>query len=586
MSKKSVSRKLVLGIAVLCIVTVIAVGGLLQNLSVSQTRASSQNKTIDSLNAQIADLTAQVSSMKANNTDLQNKLNSEVEKYNSLKATETVTSTTLLKTQYELAAAQDSLASTTSALQSEQSIAAADNTEIATLNGNVASMQAQSDLPTENPIGVSFSIVQITDTQYLSDSYPAAYSGLTSWIVNNSEALNLAMVVHTGDIVETPNNLTDWQNANAAMMTLYYNEIPYCWDAGNHDQIGNDGYSDGNVNGTYIGGNYPAFNVTLMRQNPYWVGDIFNGASTAVQFSFGSYRFMIINVEYDANQTVLNWMQGLLAANPNVNVIVATHNYLNGNGTYGTLDAYDVTWATNFEKILNNYPNVFMTLNGHDYGEGGTADNLRVGNREEIFFNRQEVDNQMGAATARIYTFNFNDTANPIVYIHTYQDYGSPHFLTDPQDQFTFYPALNAYSPSNATVPTSNSFLGSSGYSVGFGSAATLQGFSQYGDTLTFNGLIMNGVTSNFTVTSVGSNIVINSINATQIKYTVLGTGGYQMFSAASAPKSVQFNGSPAAPTNWTYSATMITTTGWGETSMGEVTVTGAPSGTQVTLNF
>ena len=48
-----------------------------------------------------------------------------------------------------------------------------------------------------------------------------------------------------------------------------------------------------------------------------------------------------------------------------------------------------VTWATNFENILNNYPNVFMTLNGHDISDGGTAYNKKVGNREECFFNMQ-----------------------------------------------------------------------------------------------------------------------------------------------------------------------------------------------------
>ena len=98
----------------------------------------------------------------------------------------------------------------------------------------------------------------------------------------------------------------------------------------------------------------------------------------------------------------------------------------------------DVTWANNFEKLLNNYPNVFMTLNGHDIYDGGTAYNKRVGNREEIFFNRQEVDNQTGAATARIYAFNMSDPANPVVNVYTYQTYGTPQYLTDPKDQFSF----------------------------------------------------------------------------------------------------------------------------------------------------
>ena len=116
---------------------------------------------------------------------------------------------------------------------------------------------------------------------------------------------------------------------------LYNAGIPYCWDAGNHDTFYSSALGDGSPNSGWLGENYPAFNVTAMRQLPYWVGDINDGKDTAVKFSYGNYHFMVIDIEYDANQTVLDWMETLLECNPNVNVIVATHNFLNGNGTYG-----------------------------------------------------------------------------------------------------------------------------------------------------------------------------------------------------------------------------------------------------------
>lgn len=113
---------------------------------------------------------------------------------------------------------------------------------------------------------------------------------------------------------------------------------------------------------------------------------------------------MVINIEYNANQTVLDWMQTLIDSNPNVNVIVATHDFLNGAGTYGTSKTADATWATNLEKLLNNYPNVFMTMNGHAASSSPMpAFNKRVGGREEIFFNRQDLNNQQGAACANLH---------------------------------------------------------------------------------------------------------------------------------------------------------------------------------------
>ncbi|MGA2523590.1 MAG: metallophosphoesterase [Candidatus Bathyarchaeia archaeon] len=318
----------------------------------------------------------------------------------------------------------------------------------------------------EAPVTNGFSLIQITDTQYLSESNPALYNTLTSCIVNNTNALNVSMVIHTGDIVNVANSPAQWSNANDAMMTLYNNGIPYCWDAGNHDQLNSTAQGGGgDPNGAWLGGYYPAFNVTLMQQEPYWVSSIFDGANTAVRFSFGSHQFMVINIEYDANQTVLNWMETLITANPTINVIVATHNFLNGDGGYGyTLVSASGEWAANFENILNNYPNVILTLNGHDVNDGGTAYNRKVGNREEIFFNRQEVDGKTGGAAARIYTFNMSNPAQPVVNVYTYQAYSNgaegPQYLTDPLDQFSFSVNLSAYSPQTVNFTGGTDFLG------------------------------------------------------------------------------------------------------------------------------
>ena len=35
------------------------------------------------------------------------------------------------------------------------------------------------------------------------------------------------MVVHTGDLVDTPTHTSEWEVANTAMMTLYNNGVPY-----------------------------------------------------------------------------------------------------------------------------------------------------------------------------------------------------------------------------------------------------------------------------------------------------------------------------------------------------------------------
>jgi hypothetical protein len=423
------------------------------------------------------------------------------------------------------------------------------------MNSTITNLEGQLSLD-PNRIIDGFSIIQITDTQFLSDSYPTLYDDLTSWIADKADPLNLTMVIHTGDIVQNPTSTQDWKNASNAMITLFNNEVPYCWNAGNHDQINVNGtVGSGNPNGSWLGTNYPAFNVTMIRQKPYWVGDIFDGKNTAVQFAYRNYHFMIINIEYNANQTVLDWMQTLIKTNPNVNVIVATHDFLNGGGTYGTSKTADALWAINFEKLLDNYPSVFMTINGHAASSSPMAAfNKRVGGREEIFFNRQDLDKQQGAACARIYTFEMSEPSNAVVNVCTYQTLKNVGYLTDPQDQFSFTANLRRYSPSIISVLQGNDFLEANGRSVGFTKSATLEGFSQHGNALMFDNLTLNGVTSNFTVSAVGANILLNKYDPNSgIAYTVSGSGS-QTFSTKTAPASVIIDGvAVPAGDGWSY---------------------------------
>lgn len=286
----------------------------------------------------------------------------------------------------------------------------------------------------------SFSIMQISDTQFLSVSFPQLFKDTTSWIVNNSANYNLKMVIHTGDIVDNINSTSgtysdpvQWNTANIAMSSLLTAGIPYCWDAGNHDQI-----PWNNASGTWLGSSYAAFNASNMRSNNYWVSDTADSKNTAVKFSYNGYEFLIINVEYQASNATLTWMRSLLDNNKGANIIIAAHTYLNVKGGYGFASAGlpgEVAWCTNFKTILDSYPNVFLTLSGHD--PTGTANMTRVGNREEIFFNRQAAttaSGQTGSAAVRIYTFNLTSkNVNTTTYSLDTQTW-----LTNSYNQFSF----------------------------------------------------------------------------------------------------------------------------------------------------
>jgi hypothetical protein len=261
----------------------------------------------------------------------------------------------------------------------------------------------------------NFSVIWITDTQYLSESNPKLYDNLCQWIAQNTAAYNVKMVIHTGDIVNDESNRTQWQSANQSMSILLANNIPYCWDAGNHD-----------YNSTcWIGNQYAAFNPETFEAKPYWVSDDLGGVNTAVHFNASGQNWLIVNVAFQANDSALRWANNILDANPQAHAIVAIHAYLDRAGEYGQ-------WATNFKtKVLDTHANVFLTLSGHYYPTSGLR--TRVGERDELLFNQQDAYGQMGAESTRILTFN---PAQGTIKVQTYSLYLN-QFIEDSDNSFT-----------------------------------------------------------------------------------------------------------------------------------------------------
>lgn len=267
------------------------------------------------------------------------------------------------------------------------------------------------------------------------------------------------MVVLTGDIVDTGYDPSQWVNANASMNLLLKAGIPYSWDAGNHDQISADGGAEGNPDGDWIGSQYLAFNSTYMESQPYWVSDINDGKNTAVQFSYGNYNCLIINLEFHANQMAIDWMTNLINTHQNYNIVIATHSYLNGAQGYGYPGSIDSPqWENDLTNILNCYPNVFLTMSGHcvpmdPYPQNSTAETsnyTNVNGREETFFNRQDVGEGEGgpeADSARIFTFNMTEPNDVTIQASTFDIYDNAP-IDDSWNLFSFPTDLT-----NATTP-------------------------------------------------------------------------------------------------------------------------------------
>ena len=266
-----------------------------------------------------------------------------------------------------------------------------------------------------------FSVIWITDTQYLSEKFPWNFDTVCKWIVDHEELLNVKAVIHTGDMVEHSDNMKEWNRANHSMSILLKNDIPYCWDAGNHDQFGGV---------VWYGKNFTTFDAEMMSEKNYWVSDKLNGKNTAIRFRAADWDFLVINIEFQPSYEVLKWVNRLLELYPDYHTIIAIHAYLNGVGEYED-------WEESFEqeyfeqKVLAIHSNVFLTLNGH-FTDGNRTSRTFTNNRHELFFNYQHTGGA-GDATIRILTFSKEDDTIFVNTINTVKN----QFLVDPANCFT-----------------------------------------------------------------------------------------------------------------------------------------------------
>jgi len=322
----------------------------------------------------------------------------------------------------------------------------------------------------------SFSIFWITDTQFLSESNPALFKMMNNWIVNNWDAYNGKLVIHTGDMVQTGNVQHEWENANDAMTVFLDNAIPYTWCAGNHDNMvlgdessgwsgnlwGGPAFDPVAVSKIVNGGEYPTGYYTNGYSSPKntnakWVGDYHSGMDTALSFTANGFDFLVINIEWNADATVLDWVGEILddQAYASHNVIIAPHAYIDA---WGVID--DARWGptlASFVKgltpLLDAHPSVFLTLNGHFATESGYNLPAPIHGRNQLMFDRQDccdlpngltgrgVDetdsstsdgDKVGGATVTILNF---DTTNNQILVSTYDVY-TGQWRVDPPNQY------------------------------------------------------------------------------------------------------------------------------------------------------
>jgi len=232
-----------------------------------------------------------------------------------------------------------------------------------------------------------FTWAWLSDTQFYSadPTWTYMFSSMTTWIVQN----HISYVVHTGDVVNDGPVEAEYQRAKQSMDILTSGAVPYGILAGNHD-------------------------------SPFVFFQQYFGALNRYDLvSYGGVKFIVVYLSYGVDSSEISWANSVFAQYPDRLGILATHAYLNTDGTF-TSDGSNL-----YNQVVVPNSNIRIVLCGHMHGYW--LNTKTVGSRTvyEVLADPQAIG-QGGDAYLTILSF---DTLNGRIHLRNYStrysQYGS-----------------------------------------------------------------------------------------------------------------------------------------------------------------
>ena len=216
----------------------------------------------------------------------------------------------------------------------------------------------------------AYSFAVVGDTQCVNELNPQHMDTLYDWIIANKESKKIEYVFGLGDITQSSNDDTsavEWDKAVEVIAKLDAAGIPYSLIRGNHDDT------------VKFNEHFNTETYKAQFQGFYEEDKIDNSWTT---FTAGTTDYLLVTLDYGADDQELAWAGKVIEAFPNHKVIITTHAYMYRDGT--TLSFDDVCspadsndWSVDPYKVYNNgdqmwdklvsrHGNIFLVLSGHD----------------------------------------------------------------------------------------------------------------------------------------------------------------------------------------------------------------------------
>lgn len=288
-----------------------------------------------------------------------------------------------------------------------------------------------------NPGEYDFAIGHVTDTQYLVEQNVRSFTEINAWYAANAGARDIAYVMHTGDLIqnwlrgdqEDDRARIEFEQASQIQTILEGAGVPHGVLPGNHDNVwGNSGdlYQE-------------YFPVDRFAGTDYFggVGPLGSGARYDVLERDGV-RLLMLMLPYDAHPSEIDWAEQVIIDHPGHNVIFGTHEYLRPE-VDERANPSNGRWTSQgdlfFERLVEPYDNVVLTLSGHLHGVrqrvlqdvGGTPGRTVIETVAD--YQSYEADGRRDALFLRMFQI---DVAGGQVAINAYspaQDSFEPHLF-------------------------------------------------------------------------------------------------------------------------------------------------------------
>jgi len=313
-----------------------------------------------------------------------------------------------------------------------------------------------------------FTVVVLPDTQYYTDEIRGAtmrmFTAQTQWVADNKTRENIRAVIGLGDIVDNGDASAEWQKADSAYRILDRAAVPYAPVLGNHDY-------DTNLNaGNRAARNYNTYFGPSRFLGYSWYGGGYPAGSNEnfyITFTAGTRSYLVIALEYYPRTNAVQWAQRVVDGNPDKEVIITTHSYLDDDGrrivkggrhgpqSDGLASDNDNDAEELWAKFVKKNKNIILVVSGHvcqgisimarrsDEGDNGNL-------VHQLLADYQWLPNG-GNGYMRIMKFR---PSKRIIEVRTYSPYLKA-FMRDASNQFTLkYVGQNLHQLPAGRVPT------------------------------------------------------------------------------------------------------------------------------------